>query len=197
MSKIVAGRAPESVNPPPHGLDQIDEDIISELQQDGRRSYRDIARNLGLSESLVRWRTQRLLRNGVVRILAITDPFRLGYQILATIVLTVEPSARSEVAARLVELPEILYVASCVGRADLLIEVVCRNHEDLVTLLSETMGSLKGITATETFMELKIHKFSYTHPASHFTQGAPADTAVAEAANRASRPPRATRIAGS
>ena len=171
MSKIVAGKPHESATPPPHGLDQIDEDIISELQEDGRRSYRDIARHLELSESLVRWRTQRLLRNGVVRILAITDPFRLGYQVLATIVLTVEPSARREVAAQLVELPEILYVAVLRRtRADLLIEVVCRNHEDLVTLLSETIGSLKGITATETFMELKIHKFSYTHPASHFSQ---------------------------
>ncbi len=164
MSKRRA-RAPEPVGLTPPGLDWIDESIISQLQQDGRRSYRDIARNLDLSESLVRWRTLRLLRTGTVRILAVTDPFQLGYQVLATVVLGIEPAFRAEVTERLVEIPEVLYVASCVGRADLLIEVVCTDHEGLVHLLSETLGSLPGVHATETFIELKIHKFSYSSPA--------------------------------
>lgn len=166
MAEKKGSAAPEPAALTPSGLDWIDEGIISQLQQDGRRSYREIARHLGLSESVVRWRTLRLLRTGTVRILAITDPFQLGYQVLATVVLSIEPAARREVTERLVEIPEVLYVASCVGRADLLIEVVCRDHEGLVHLLTETLGSLSGVRSTETFMELKIHKFSYSSPAS-------------------------------
>jgi Lrp/AsnC family transcriptional regulator, regulator for asnA, asnC and gidA len=172
-NKRAVSRQEHAVFTPP-GLDSIDEGIIAQLQQDGRRSYRDIARQLGLSESLVRWRTLRLLRKGTVRILAVTDPFQLGYQVLATVALSVEPATRREVTERLVKIPEVLYVASCAGRADLLIEVVCRDHEGLVQLLSDTLGSLPGVRATETYMELKIHKFSNTAPPSYLSQPAAA-----------------------
>jgi Lrp/AsnC family transcriptional regulator, regulator for asnA, asnC and gidA len=164
MSKVADDDASEPGGLVHAGLDRIDAGIVSQLQEDGRRSYRDIARNLDLSESLVRWRTLRLFRKGTVRILAVTDPFELGYQVLAMIALTVEPRALKEVTEFLIETPEVLYVTSCGGRANLLIEVVCKDHEGLVYLLTDTLGSIEGVRAAETFIELKIHKFSYTSP---------------------------------
>ena len=58
-------------SPPP---DEVSKAIIEQLQQDGRRSYAAIGAAVGLSEAAVRQRVQRLIRSGVVQIVAVTDP---------------------------------------------------------------------------------------------------------------------------
>ncbi len=55
-------------------LDDTAKRIIEQLQQDGRRSYAAIGKAVGLSEAAVRQRVQRLLENGVVQVVGVTDP---------------------------------------------------------------------------------------------------------------------------
>ena len=62
-------------------LDDVSLQIIKELQADGRRPYTAIAKAVGLSEAAVRQRVQRLLDSGIMQIVAITDPLRVGYYI--------------------------------------------------------------------------------------------------------------------
>ena len=59
-------------------LDEVTMQIIRELQRDGRRPYTSIAKTIGLSEAAVRQRVQRLLDAGVMQIVAVTDPLRVG-----------------------------------------------------------------------------------------------------------------------
>ena len=59
-------------------LDDVSMQIIRELQRDGRRPYTSIAKTVGLSEAAVRQRVQRLLDAGVMQIVAVTDPLRVG-----------------------------------------------------------------------------------------------------------------------
>lgn len=145
-------------------LDDIDREIVLQLQQDGRRSYREMARSLDVSEGTVRWRVRRLLDDGALRIAAIADPFRLGYTVLASMFLRVSPDRLEHVTATLVEWPEVVYVSSCTGRVDVYIQVVCRSHEDLWELLAQRLPAIGGVTATETLMELKVHKLNYVYP---------------------------------
>lgn len=147
-----------------HLLDDIDREIVLQLQQDGRRSYREMARSLDVSEGTVRWRVRRLLDDGALRIAAIADPFRLGYTVLASMFLRVSPDRLEHVTATLVEWPEVVYVSSCTGRVDVYIQVVCRSHEDLWELLAQRLPAIGGVTATETLMELKVHKLNYVYP---------------------------------
>ena len=60
-------------------LDAINRAIIVELQHDGRKSYTAIAEKVGLSEAAVRQRVQRLTDDGVMQIVAVTDPLTLGF----------------------------------------------------------------------------------------------------------------------
>jgi len=86
-----ARRSPtDSGEPPPAArlrdsrpLDETDRAIIRLLQHDGRLPYREIARQLGVAEGTVRLRANRLTRSGALTIVAIADPFRLGYRVLA------------------------------------------------------------------------------------------------------------------
>src|ERR1700761_8598078 len=97
-------------------LDEVDQEIVRQLQQDGRRSYREMARTLGVSEGTVRWRVKRLQDTGALRVAAIADPFRLGYTVLASMFLRVSPGELEHVIDVLVAWQEVVYVSSCTGR---------------------------------------------------------------------------------
>ncbi len=159
-------RPPSGGASPQEGaLDDLDRRIIGHLQQDGRKPYREIGRALGVSEGTVRWRVRRLVDSQALRIVAIADPFRLGYRVLAFVLISVEAGAHSRVIDALVELPEVTYVSACAGRFDIYIQIVCRDNDHLFEMLSERIPAVEGVTRTETFTEFKMYKVSYRYPA--------------------------------
>jgi len=60
-------------------LDDVSKKIIEQLQVDGRRSYAEIGKAVGLSEAAVRQRVQKLTDAGVMQVVAVTDPMQLGF----------------------------------------------------------------------------------------------------------------------
>ncbi len=145
-------------------LDDLDRAIISQLQEDGRRPFRAIARSLGVGEGTVRFRATRLQEEGILRILAFADPFALGYAVQASVLVRVTPTAHARVAETLAEWPEVMYLSSCAGSADLYMHIICRDHDDLWQLLAERLGAIEGVQGTETLMELRVHKARYVYP---------------------------------
>ncbi|HLH67377.1 MAG TPA: Lrp/AsnC family transcriptional regulator [Solirubrobacteraceae bacterium] len=145
-------------------LDALDRAIISQLQVDGRRPFRAIARSLGVAEATVRFRATRLQEEGVLRILALADPFRLGFAVQASVLIRVEPAAHRSVAATLATWPEVMYLSSCAGSADLYMHLICRDHDDLWRLMAERLGAVEGVVGSETLMELHVHKARYVYP---------------------------------
>ncbi|NJC71523.1 Lrp/AsnC family transcriptional regulator [Planosporangium thailandense] len=145
-------------NQPP--LDSVAKRIIEQLQQDGRRTYAEISKAVGLSEAAVRQRVQRLLDAGVVQIVAVTDPLQLGFPRQAMIGIRtigdVEP-----IAARIGALDEVDYVVIAAGSYDLLAEVVCRDDDHLLDTL-QLIRTVDGIAAAEAFMYLKLRKQTYS-----------------------------------
>jgi Lrp/AsnC family transcriptional regulator, regulator for asnA, asnC and gidA len=141
-------------------LDDVNKRIIEQLQQDGRMSYAALAKVVGLSEAAVRQRVQRLLDSDVMQIVAVTDPLTLGFARQAMIGIKVEGDMRP-VAKSLAEVPEVDYVVICAGGYDLLAELVCTDDDHLLSLLNDTIRAIPGVTATETFVYLKLAKQSY------------------------------------
>ena len=134
--------------------------IVEQLQQDGRRSYADIGKHVGLSEAAVRQRVQRLTETGVMQIVAVTDPMQLGFYRQAMIGIRVSGDVR-EIADRLAALPAIDYVVLTAGTFDVLAEVVCENDDDLIELLNAEIRTLPGVVSTDTFVYLKLRKQFY------------------------------------
>ncbi|GGM34318.1 transcriptional regulator [Dactylosporangium sucinum] len=141
-------------------LDDVNKRIIEQLQRDGRMSYAALAKVVGLSEAAVRQRVQRLLDTGVMQIVAVTDPLTLGFARQVMVGIKVEGDLRP-VAKSLAAVPEIDYVVICAGGYDLLAEMVCTDDEHLLDLLNDTIRSIPGVTATETFVYLKLAKQTY------------------------------------
>jgi Lrp/AsnC family transcriptional regulator for asnA, asnC and gidA len=142
-------------------LDDVSKAIIEQLQQDGRRSYAAIGKEVGLSEAAVRQRVQRLTEQGVMQVVAVTDPLQLGFSRQAMIGIKVT-GALEPVADRLAELDEVDYVVITAGTFDILAEVVCESDEHLLEILSEKIRSLDAVVSTETFMYLQLRKQTYS-----------------------------------
>jgi Lrp/AsnC family transcriptional regulator, regulator for asnA, asnC and gidA len=141
-------------------LDDLSKRIIEQLQQDGRRSYARIGQAVGLSEAAVRQRVQRLIDVGAMQIVAVTDPLTLGF-LRQTMVGVRCGGDLERVAEHLAAMDEIDYVVITAGSFDLLIEVVCENDDQLLDILSR-VRSIPSVTATETFVYLKLCKQTYS-----------------------------------
>ena len=141
-------------------LDDVSKSIIEQLQQDGRKSYASIAHEVGLSEAAVRQRVQRLLDAEVMQIVAVTDPLQVGFPRQAMIGLRVAGDM-SPVADALTAMNEVSYVVTTAGSFDILAEVICEDDTHLLDLLTTRIRSLPGVTATETFVYLKLNKQLY------------------------------------
>lgn len=144
----------------PLQLDAVSKAIVTELQADGRRSYADIGKTVGLSEAAVRQRVQRLTESGVMQIVAVTDPMQLGFTRQAMLGIRVSGDTR-DVADVLAELAEVDYVVLTAGSFDVLAEVICENDDDLLDLLNTRIRAIPGVVATETFVYLKLRKQLY------------------------------------
>ncbi|MEG0028354.1 MAG: Lrp/AsnC family transcriptional regulator [Aurantimicrobium sp.] len=141
-------------------LDDVSKAIIEELQEDGRRSYAEIGKAVGLSEAAVRQRVQKLTDAGVMQVVAVTDPMQLGFYRQAMIGLRCSGDTRA-IADKLAALEAVDYVVLTAGSFDIMAEVVCESDEDLINLLNEQIRKLEGVVSTETFVYLKLHKQLY------------------------------------
>ena len=144
----------------PAALDEVSKGIIEQLQEDGRRSYAEIGKAVGLSEAAVRQRVQKLTDAGVMQVVAVTDPMQLGFYRQAMIGIRVTGDT-TRVAAELADIPAVDYVVLTAGSFDVLAEVVCESDEDLIELLNHRIRAIDGVLSTETFVYLKLQKQFY------------------------------------
>ena len=150
----------QSPRPAPVPLDDTAKAIVEQLQQDGRRPYAAIGKAVGLSEAAVRQRVARLVESGVIQIVAVTDPLRLGFSRQAMIGIKCVGDV-TEVAEALSTLPAVDYVVLTAGSFDLMVEVVCEDDDHLIALLNQRIRTLPQVTSAETFVYLKLHKQFY------------------------------------
>jgi Lrp/AsnC family transcriptional regulator for asnA, asnC and gidA len=142
-------------------LDDIDREIISFLQYDGRMPFTKIAQELGISEGTIRRRVQQLNANGVLQIVAIVKPHVMGWNEAAIIGISVKANMISSIADEIAKLPEVAYLFQAAGEFDLVAEVFCRDREHFVSFLNNKLQQIPGVERTQSFMILKLHKLSY------------------------------------
>ncbi len=144
-----------------HSLDAVDHAIIEAMRKDGRTSFAQIAKQLGVSAGMIRLRYNRLVELGVIKVIAITNPLRMGFESMATIGIRVDGRRLLEIAEQIAALEEVVYLVVTSGRYDLFAEVLCRNHDHLIQFLTGKLAAIEGVRESETFMYLKIMKEIY------------------------------------
>ncbi len=144
----------------PVHLDDVSKAIVEQLQTDGRRSYAEIGKAVGLSEAAVRQRVQKLTDAGVMQVVAVTDPMQLGFYRQAMIGIRVVGDT-THVADELSAMRAVDYVVLTAGSFDILAEVVCEDDDDLIDLLNSRIRAIEGVQSTETFVYLRLQKQFY------------------------------------
>ena len=146
-----------------HGvLDEYDIGIITELRNDGRMSYRAIAEIVGLSEAAVRQRVNRLVNDKVCQITAVMDPKALGLNAVASVGMKVDGDF-VKVADKLASIKQVEYVILTAGLFDLMAELVCRDYDELLSVLRLIRG-IPEIKSTELNLILETRKLVYNRP---------------------------------
>ena len=133
-------------------IDKADEQIIAMLMEDGRMTAAEIARRLGggISERVVRYRIDRLLRDGVIQVSAIVKPGALGHQVVADVWLEVESDSILEVARRMTEFENVSYVACAIGETDVSVQVLAHDTAEVYHFVTEVIGKVPGVRKTTT-----------------------------------------------
>jgi Lrp/AsnC family transcriptional regulator for asnA, asnC and gidA len=149
----------ETEEAPERELDSKDLQIIAALQINGRANYADLATDIDLSPAAIRLRVNRLIESGVVEIVAITDPLRIGFTVVALIGLTVDGDIEAlsdEIGAR----DYAVYVVLTAGRFDMLVEVLCGDNDHLLEVMSD-LRALEGVSSVEAHTYLRLTKQTY------------------------------------
>lgn len=142
-------------------LDPVDHGILARLQEDGRRSNASIARAVGVSESTVKKRIDRLVERGIMRVLAVVDPIAFGHGVHVMAGVNCKPGRAQAVGRTLAKMPEVAFVAYMVGRYDIWVEVFAPDNNKLLAFFSQHLSGMDDIIRIETHSVLRTQKVEY------------------------------------
>jgi len=151
----------KNVTDKPVSLDEIDQHILDAMRKDGRAAFAQIAAKLKVSPVMIRQRYNRLVNMGVLKVVAISNPLQRGFKTMALVGIRTDGNKMLEVADAVSRLKEVVYLVVVSGRFDIIAEVICRDHEDLLKFITEKLYAIEGVRESETFMHLKIVKEIY------------------------------------
>ncbi|MFD5765912.1 Lrp/AsnC family transcriptional regulator [Streptomyces sp. NPDC127049] len=140
-------------------LDETDHRILDALEQDGRLPFADLAERVGLSPGATRARTLRLLKGGVVKVLALIRPEVLGLGYLCGFAVGVE-GPREPVARELTTWGEVSFLSACVGRAELVGTITAESLASARATL-DAARALPGVREVESWVHLELVKERY------------------------------------
>ncbi len=139
-------------------IDELDKKILNILYEDGRASFADIGRKLGVSENTVRFRFNRLLKNGVIRkVSALVDHTKLGLKNSAALMIKIEPSELDRVLEELKSIREVHNIYQLSGDYDA-IAVVIGYDLNHIRQVVEDIKKIKGVRSVNTYVTLRIVK---------------------------------------
>ena len=96
-------------------LDKLDCQIVNLLQDDGRLSNTAIAKELGIAEATVRTRLKRLISEKFIKIVAVGDPYKLGFRTTGNIKIRIDPKKKGSIMKELSHLDEVVRINLMTG----------------------------------------------------------------------------------
>lgn len=142
-------------------LDELDFSVLNLLQKDGRMSFTDMADKLGVSISTVRTRVTKLLEEKTIQIIGRINTEKVGFHVYAQIKISVRPALLiQKVASQLLKIKEVSFLAITSGGFDIEMDVMCRDNNHLLQLVSDHVSKIEGVDHTETNMYLKVLKYA-------------------------------------
>ncbi len=145
-------------------MDRLDIQIVSQLQQDGNATNANIAKSIlpsPVSEETVRRRLKRLMQEGYMKIVAVPDARKMGYESQVIIGLQVAADKIDYVADALAEMDEVSWVSVTTGSFDVFGWATVKSFDQLSDFLRTRVGQIDGVKKMETFLTLESKKQEY------------------------------------
>jgi Lrp/AsnC family transcriptional regulator for asnA, asnC and gidA len=137
-------------------IDGIDKSILRALMKDARTPIIEISKKVGISGAAIHQRLRKLEKSGLIAgSKFVINPKLLGYSTMAFVGIFLEKAKNNADAVRqLKRVPEVLECHYTTGNWSVLIKVLCRDNEHLMSVLNKEIQSISGVSRTETFISL-------------------------------------------
>lgn len=131
-------------------IDEVDRKIIKALNANGRISYTELAKEIGLSRVAIQARVNALLEEGVIeRFTAVVNPEKLGIAVSAFFNVEVEPKCLKSVADTLAEEPSVTSLYHMTGPSKLHMHGLFANNAELEQFLNGKLYKLPGVVSVD------------------------------------------------
>ena len=127
-------------------MDEIDKKILNILQENYRISYKELSSQVGLAASTVHNRVQHMLNSGVIKHFdTLIDPFKVGYETIAILGLSVSPEKLNEVAKKLATYEQVQIVGTTTGDHDVIAQVIEKDDKALWRFINKKIKTIEGV----------------------------------------------------
>jgi len=144
-------------------LDELGQNIIKELQDDARQSFREIGRKLGVSEGTVRNRVKSLTGGNIMKISAVPNPEKLGLNFMCIMCIEVKVGTAEKVEQLLIQNPNVYYLSGCTGTYDIIGIFLFRVPHDFDEFVKNVIANIPEITRTSTFVVMHVSRSPWEH----------------------------------
>jgi DNA-binding Lrp family transcriptional regulator len=139
-------------------IDDLDIDILRSLNENARKSFRDIAKELHISLTTVSNRVKNMEREGVIQgYMPIVDPAKLGYDIMVVIGVEVIHGRIVETERDLAKDPAVFAIFDSTGEWDAIIMARFKNRVELNTFVKKVLDH-ENVERTYTQVVLNVTK---------------------------------------
>ncbi|MDQ0818652.1 Lrp/AsnC family leucine-responsive transcriptional regulator [Bacillus pumilus] len=140
-------------------LDERDKQILSLLHEDGRMSYTDLGKQVGLSRVAVQARIQQLIEAGVIeRFTTVINPAKIGIHVSVFFNVEVEPKFLEAVALQLEQETAVTSLYHMTGPSKLHMHGIFQNEHEMETFLTKKLYPLEGVVSVDCQMLIKRYK---------------------------------------
>jgi len=141
-------------------IDNIDKNIIELLQINGKYSFKEIGKEVGLSISAINERIKKLESQGILKkTVSVIDPLKLGLEVCAFVKVLVSSSQEGlDFIDSVLKVKEIQEFHTISGDYSYLLKIRARNNQELDNILKEKVKSIKGVVRTNSMIVLASHK---------------------------------------
>jgi Lrp/AsnC family transcriptional regulator for asnA, asnC and gidA len=144
-------------------IDELDLKIISHLQENGRIPVAELAKRLNQPENTVRYRIERLLKNGVIRrFTALVDPRALGLNVSAAVMFKVDPKKLDQLLEKLTSMKDVTNIYQLSGEWDLIAVVFAKDIQDLHERVEE-LRRTEGVKEMNVMITTRVIKSEYRY----------------------------------
>ncbi|MEJ2730609.1 MAG: Lrp/AsnC family transcriptional regulator [Deltaproteobacteria bacterium] len=128
--------------------------IIIHLRN-GRKSYKKIAEDLGVSENTVRTRVQKLIDDGVLNISGLINPESIDGHRVVIVGVKLQSMDLVNKGEEFSNLKGVVAVSVVTGRFDLILIVLLKPGFGLLEFYTEEVSKISDVQSVETFVVYK------------------------------------------